>query len=81
VIPIDWTRPIDELKYMLENTNGLYVPGDSKSLVDGENKKYTENLRRILKWAQAHNEQEFKHFPVLGVGYGFLSMMKSQMSD
>lgn len=81
VVPIDWTRPVEELNYMLENINGLYIPGDSKSLVQGENVKFTDNLRKIMKWAQLHNEQEFKHFPVLAVGYGFLSLMKSQMSE
>jgi gamma-glutamyl hydrolase len=81
VIPIDYTRDIHELKYLLESINGLYIPGDSKSLVQGENGDYINSIRRILKWAQEHNEKEAQHFPVLGVGYGFLSLMKSQLND
>jgi hypothetical protein len=38
-------------------------------------------VRRILEWAQTHNEEQDKHFPVMGVGYGCLAMMRSQMRN
>ena len=36
-------------------------------------------VRSILSWAQSHNEQEDMHFPILGMGYGYVSMIRSQM--
>ena len=81
VIPIDYTRSIEELHYMLENINGLYIPGDSKALLGGGDEQYTMSLRKMLQWAQRHNEKESNHFPVLGVGYGSLALIKSQLND
>ena len=66
----------------LSKINGLYIPGDSKSLVtSGNNFGYTKAVQKILKWSQLHNEKEANHFPILGVGYGFLSILKSQIFD
>ena len=81
VVPIDFTRDIQELEYMLSSINGLYIPGDSKSLIQGERGDWVLSIRKILKWAQLHNEKESQHFPILGVGYGFLGLMKSQLDD
>jgi hypothetical protein len=57
--------------------NGLYIPGDSPSLVEKKNIEYTQKVRDILLWAQNHNEEETMHFPIMGVGYGYLSMIRS----
>lgn len=40
---------------------------------------YVKKVRSIINWAQNHNEQEELHFPILGVGYGYISMIRSQM--
>jgi len=45
------------------------------------NFQYTQSVRKVLKWAQKHNEHEAQHFPILGVGYGSLAMLRSQMVD
>ena len=81
VVPIDWQSTEDELNALLRSINGLYIPGDSKSLVQKGNREFTKIIRKILKWAQKHNEKEALHFPILGVGYGSLAMMKSQMIE
>ena len=39
------------------------------------------SIRKMLQWAQRHNEKESQHFPVLGVGYGNLALIKSQLND
>lgn len=61
--------------------NGLYIPGDFKDLVGHGAFEYTRAVRRALLWAQQHQEKESKHFPILGVGYGMMSMIKSQMRE
>ena len=61
--------------------NGLYIPGNSKALVSHGNFPYTKAVQRILKWSQSFNEVEDQHFPIMGVGYGMLSLIKSQMYD
>jgi|TARA_B110000238_G_C15771742_1_gene287902 hypothetical protein len=38
---------------------------------------YVKKVRNIINWAQSHNEQEDMHFPILGVGYGYISMIRS----
>ena len=81
VIPIDFNMKEDEMNRLLGQINGLYIPGDSESLVTDGNWGFTKAVRRILRWAQKHNEKESHHFPVLGVGYGALAMLRSQMKD
>jgi len=81
VVPIDYTLDNERMTQQLENINGLYIPGDSKSLVGSGNFQFTKTVQRALKWAQDHNEKEANHFPVLGVGYGMVSLIKSQLAD
>ena len=61
--------------------NGLYIPGNSKTLVAHGDFPFTKTVQKILRWAQNHNEQHDQHFPIMGVGYGMLSMIKSQMYE
>ena len=63
----------------MKEINGLYIPGDSKTLVQHVNLDFTNAVETVLLWAQLHNEQSNSHFPIMGVGYGFLSMIRSQM--
>lgn len=80
VVPIDYTLSVEELKKRLREVNGLYIPGDSKTLVKHGNFDFTKAVETVLLWAQLHNEESNSHFPIMGVGYGFLSMIRSQMS-
>lgn len=81
VVPIDWQLDDEKTQQLLSQINGVYIPGDSKSLIQKGNFQFTQAVRRILKWAQHHNEKESSHFPILGVGYGALAMLKSQMVE
>jgi hypothetical protein len=58
VIPIDFSRDEDELGAILSQINGLYIPGDSKTLVsDGKvGLDFIKGVRTVLQWAQQHNE-------------------------
>jgi hypothetical protein len=51
VIPIDYTQSEDKINETLEKINGLYIPGDSKSLISRGNFEYTKTVQRILKWS------------------------------
>lgn len=79
MVPIDYTLPEETLNKQLGYINGLYIPGDSKSLVQHGNLDYSRAVQRMLKWSQLHNQVESQHFPVLGVGYGALALMKAQL--
>ena len=81
VVPVDYTDGLDIMKKQLRNLNGIYIPGDSPSLIEKTNIEYTHKVRDILLWAQNHNEEDDLHFPVMGVGYGFLSMIRSQTKN
>lgn len=76
---MDYTLTNEELKKVLRQINGLYIPGDSQHLVKGGNYHFVKTVKDILMWAQDHNEQDTQHFPIMGVGYGFLAMLRSQM--
>ena len=81
-VPVDFTLEEEELEALLEQLNGLYIPGDAASLITPHQEyDYTKRVREILRWAQRHNEAAEKHFPVLGVGYGMQAMVKSQTAD
>lgn len=76
VVPIDFRMPENELKRELKQINGLYIPGDAQASYEHE--MYQYQVQRILAWAQDHNSDEARHFPVVGVSYGMLTMMASQ---
>jgi len=51
VVKVDYTDSMQELKKQLSVLNGLYIPGDSSSLVEKKNIEYTQKVRDILLWA------------------------------
>jgi hypothetical protein len=77
VVAVDYTLPVEELKMVLKQINGLYIPGDSKSLVQHGNFQFTNAVSTVLLWAQTHNEEDNSHFPIMGVGYGFMALIRS----
>lgn len=73
IVPVKYNLSELELEAELENLNGLYIPGDTKTTMLDE--KFIETTRLTLKWAESHNTDKGKHFPVIGMGYGFLAML------
>ena len=78
-MPIDYKMDDQELMELLAQLNGLYIPGDTKETFDNE--QYIYAVKLALDWAQQHNMEEGKHFPVIGNSYGMLAMLKSQLPD
>lgn len=55
VIAIDYRTPNAELKKILNQINGVYIPGDHIStFVDDE---YSYAVGQVLKFAQSHNSK------------------------
>lgn len=51
-IPVDFTLDISEMKPLLEQVNGLYIPGDSSRLITPHQEyDYTKRVQEILGWA------------------------------
>jgi len=48
VVPVDYTDGLDIMKKQLRNLNGIYIPGDSASLIEKTNIEYTHKVREIL---------------------------------
>jgi hypothetical protein len=63
----------DELIRLLEQLNGVYIPGDTKQTYLDSG--FLETVSKILFWAQEHNSEEGKHFPIVATGYGFTAML------
>jgi gamma-glutamyl hydrolase len=77
VVPVFYTDSEEVMQKQLNSINGLYIPGDSSSVMSNKTMAYVKKVRNIINWAQSHNEQEDMHFPILGVGYGYISMIRS----
>ena len=43
--------------------------------------EFVYRVGEILNWAHDHNTEENTHFPVVGVSWGMMSMIKSQLKD
>ena len=79
MVPLDYRMPLKEMKKELAQLNGVYIPGDTRqAFMDPE---YIYMVGDILSWAETHNNKESFHFPVVGVSWGMMSMLKSQMRD
>lgn len=75
VIAIDYRTPNAELKKILNQVNGVYIPGDH--LATFEDDEYSYTVGQVLKWSQSHNSNY--HFPVVGTSYGSMAMLRSQL--
>jgi hypothetical protein len=51
VVPVDYTDNMDVMKKQLRNLNGIYIAGDSASLIEKSNIEYTQKVRDIILWA------------------------------
>lgn len=63
----------------LGNINGVYIPGDSKDSY--QNDQYLNAVRNILAFGSEQNLDESLHFPIVGVSWGMLSLLKSQTKE
>ena len=68
-----------ELIKLLEQLNGVYIPGDTKTTYNS--REYQIAVLNALSWAQKHNsdERDDGHFPVIAMGYGLAAMLESQL--
>lgn len=73
VVPINYRLHPNALEALLEQVNGVYIPGNSASNLD--NAKYMSAVLTILTWAQEHNTIKDKHFPLLFVENGYLALL------
>jgi len=79
VVPIDYTLPAPVLRRELASLNGIYIPGDSKDSYDDS--LHMNAVKQILAFVSEENGKEDKHYPVMGVSYGMLSILKSQTTQ
>ena len=79
VVPIDYRMDSAKLRRELASISGVYIPGDTKqSFEDGQ---YLTQVHEILEWAAKHNRDDDKHFPIVGVSWGMLALLKTQTSQ
>ena len=79
VVPIDFTKSEKQLKKELANINGLYIPGDTRESFEDD--QYLKAVESVLSWASEHNLEEDAHFPVVGVSWGMLAMLRTQTTQ
>jgi len=59
----------------LSSLNGVYIPGDTKQSYEDD--QYLTAVKHILEFASEENLDAEKHFPVVGVSWGMLALLKS----
>lgn len=76
---LDYQMSQKALLKELEKLNGLYIPGDTR--INLEDTEFLNSVLTAINWASQHNDHqdEKKHFPVVGVSYGYLAMLHSQI--
>jgi gamma-glutamyl hydrolase len=72
VVPISYRLDKNGLINLLQQVNGIYIPGDHPDVL--KNERYLNTVREILFWAQDHNIAGH-HFPLVAVSYGYLAVM------
>jgi len=78
-VPIDYTMPVQKLIRELSNLNGVYIPGDSKQGFEDED--YLNAIKTIMTFISEENLDDEKHFPLVGVSWGMLSLLKCQLEQ
>lgn len=73
VVPVSFLLPRDELVQLLGKLNGLYVPGDHKSILDNED--YHGSVETILRYATEQNKF-YNAFPVVFTEFSFILMLQ-----
>lgn len=65
VVPISFMDSADEITALLNEVNGIYVPGDSHKAIT--NVKYQESFSTILQYVQDQNKAG-DYFPMMLMG-------------
>lgn len=72
IVPISYKLDKNGLVNLLQQVNGVYIPGDHPDVL--KNERYINTVREILFWAQDQNIKD-GHFPLVAVSYGYLAVM------
>lgn len=71
-VPVDWRLPFNETMALMDEINGLIIPGGSDQPLiteNGEFTSYLKSIEKILAYAKLQNDDN-DYFPVLGIGRG-----------
>lgn len=79
VVPVDYLQSAKLLRRELANLNGVYIPGDTKESYEDE--QYLNAVREIVQFASDENLTDDKHFPLVGVSWGMLAILKTQTNQ
>lgn len=76
VVPIDYTMSEEEIESLLNQVNGVYMPGDSQ--VDVDDAKYRQSFVTVMMYAEQLADKKKEHFPVFLMGNSLNSYIKSK---
>lgn len=83
VVPVDWRQPLNVTEVIINELNGVIIPGgvDTKLVNDdGSFTAYLKSAFTILDFAKLINDKG-DYFPVLGVGNGHLAIFLYDTKD
>jgi len=73
LIPFD--MPWITMIHLLENTQGILLPGGAAELVNFESTKstsaYQNRIHKIMEWVKVRNDKDKIYYPVWGTCLGF----------
>lgn len=77
VIPVSYKLPLNEMRQLLDNLNGLYIHGDSqKSIV---NPQFQEVFAYLMDYVKTKNIVNNIHFPVFLMGNSLNTFLKYRL--
>ena len=71
IVPVSYRLNENQISNLLSQLNGIYIPGDSQSIL--ENERYLNAIKLTLQYAQNANLDG--HFPLVAMGYGYIGLM------
>jgi len=85
VVPISYLDSAETIESILDQVNGVYMPGDSQKSV--ANRKYQKTFSFVMKYVAKHNREYSDYFPMFLMGKSsqvfvqLLSVMKNRLHD
>ena len=76
VVPVDYRLSREERFALLEQVNGLYVPGDSQVAVQDE--MYKDAFVQAMAYMENKVHEEKVHFPVFLMGNGLQTLARAK---
>ena len=79
VVPIDYRLPLEERRELLNQLNGVYLPGDSHNTITDED--YKSAFVQTLAYVENATFEEKEHFPMFLMGNSLQTLVRARQAS